>query len=220
MDNNLFKQDESFRFDISISDRRYDHKPTSEDYQAMTFHVEDLNADDLLDRITSGYSICHIFKNNRRVMKNFLYTNAVFIDVDDSPQPMNSFLDGCDFTPSIAYTTISDGKNGLYRFRLIYLLNEQIASVEEYKYLYDIFIKKVSLIETKDNCGAVATQLMNGNSNNNVRVFSSNYVWNKRSFLQNCHLELYTPHTHTQYISNQQFCKKGETNINMDHDEK
>ena len=53
MDNNLFKQDESFRFDISISDRRYDHKPTSEDYQAMTFHVENLNADKLLDKTKS-----------------------------------------------------------------------------------------------------------------------------------------------------------------------
>jgi hypothetical protein len=208
MEEIINSHNESFRFDISISDKCYDHKPTSEDYQAMTFHVENLNADDLLDRITSGYSICHIFQDNRRVMKNFLYTNAVFIDVDDSPQPMESFLDVCNFTPSIAYTTISDGKNGLYRFRLIYLLDEQVASVEEYKYLYDIFIKKVGLVDTKDNCGAVATQLMNGNSNNNVRVFSSNYVWNKRSFLQNCHLELHTSSSPTQYTSNRQFCKK------------
>ena len=70
-----------------------------------------------------------------------MYASAVFIDVDDNPQPMDSFLAGCELKPSIAYTTISDGKNGLHRFRLIYFLDEQIASINEYKYLYDIFIK-------------------------------------------------------------------------------
>ena len=104
-------QDESFRFRISISDRCYDHKPTSEDYKSMTFHVEELNADELLDRITSGYSICHIFQDNRRIKKNFMYTNAIFIDVDDHPQPMDAFVYGCELKPTIAYTTISDGKN-------------------------------------------------------------------------------------------------------------
>ena len=182
---------ESFRFDISISDRCYDHKPTSEDYKSMSFHVENLNSDELLDRITSGYSICHIFQDNRRIKKNFMYTNAIFIDVDDHPQPMDAFVYGCELKPTIAYTTISDGKNGLHRFRLIYLLDERIASVDEYKNLYDIFIKKIGLVETKDNCGAVATQLMNGNPSNQIRVFTSYLIYHTHSFLQKVSLELY-----------------------------
>lgn len=220
MKENLFKLNESYRFDISISDRCYDHKPTSEDYKSMSFHVENLSADELIDRIKSGHSFCHVFKDNRRTKKNFLYASAVFIDVDDSPQPMEVFLNGCEHKPSIAYTTFSDGKNGTYRFRLIYLFDKRISSAEEYKYLYYHIINMIGLEQTKDNCGSVTTQLMNGNSSNYVRVFCSEHVWDKLSFLQNCHLELYTPHTHTQYISNRQFCKKGETNINMDHDEK
>jgi hypothetical protein len=88
-----------------------------------------------------GHSICHVFKDNRRVKTKFIYTNALFIDVDEHRQSMDAFVDGCELKPTIAYTTISDGKNGLHRFRLIYLLDEQIASVDEYKYLYDIFIK-------------------------------------------------------------------------------
>ena len=215
MEEIINSHNESFRFDISISHKCYDHKPTSEDYQAMTFHVENLNADDLLDRITSGYSICHIFQDNRRIKKNFMYTNAIFIDVDDHPQPMDAFVYGCELKPTIAYTTISDGKNGLHRFRLIYLLDEQITSVDEYKYLYDIFIQQIGMIETKDNCGSVATQLMNGNSSNQIRVFSSYLIYHTHSFLQKVSLELYnTPSI--QHNSNGTFCKTGSNSLEVD----
>ena len=215
MENKNYIHDESFRFCISISDRCYNYKPTSEDYKSMSFHVENLNSDELLDRITSGYSICHIFQDNRRIKKNFMYTNAIFIDVDDHPQPMDAFVYGCELKPTIAYTTISDGKNGLHRFRLIYLLDEQIASVDEYKNLYDIFIKKIDLIETKDNCGAVATQLMNGNSSNHIRVFTSYFIYHTHSFLQKVSLELYnTPPT--QHNSNGTLCKTGSNSLEVD----
>lgn len=215
MENKNHIHDESFRFCISISDRCYNYKPTSEDYQAMTFHVEELNADNLLDKIKSGYSICHIFQDNRRVKTKFIYTNALFIDVDDHLQPMDAFVDGCEFKPTIAYTTISDGKNGLHRFRLIYLLDEQITSVDEYKYLYGIFIKLIGLVETKDNCGSVATQLMNGNSSNQIRVFSSYLIYHTHSFLQKVSLELYnTPPI--QHNSNGTFCKTGSNSLEVD----
>ena len=171
MDNNLFKQDESFRFNISVSDKCYDHKPTSEDYQAMTFHVEYLNADDLLDRITSGYSICHIFQDNRRVMKNFLYTNAVFIDVDDSPLPMKDFLEGCVLKPSIAYTTSSNGVVGKgFRYRLIFVLDKKITSVILYISLYSYITDQINLRDTKDDCGSICNQLMNGNTRIDVII--------------------------------------------------
>ena len=218
MEENLFKLNESFRFDISISDRCYDHKPTSEDYKSMSFHVENLSADELIDRIKSGHSICHVFKDNRRTKKNFMYTSAVFIDVDDSPLSMKAFLEGCELKPSIAYTTFSDGRNGTYRFRLIYLFDKQITSTDEYKCLYYCITNMINLERTKDNCGSVTAQLMNGNSNSNVRVFRSNYVWDKLSFLQNCHLELHTSSSPTQYTSNRQFCKKREANVNMTPD--
>ncbi len=54
---------ETFRFNISISGKCYDHKPTSNEYAQMIFHVENLNVEELIHKITSGYSICHVFKN-------------------------------------------------------------------------------------------------------------------------------------------------------------
>ena len=198
--NIYFIQDEAFCFNISISDRCYDHKPTPEDYKAMTFHVENLNADELLDRIREGYSICHIFKNNRRIKNNFMYTNEVFIDVDDSTIPMEELVKECELQPTIAYTTFSDGKNGLHRFRIIYVFGDSIKTEEEYKCLYFNLLSLLHLENNKDNCGSSVTQLMNGNASDNIRVYSSNKIYNTDSFLQNVTLELYNiTHTTTQF---------------------
>ena len=204
--NIYFIQDEAFCFNISISDRCYDHKPTPEDYKAMTFHVENLNADELLDRIREGYSICHVFKDNRRKKDNFMYTNAVFIDVDDSTVSMEELVNDCDLKPTIAYTTFSDGRNGLHRFRIIYVFGETIKKEQEYKCLYFNLLSLLHLDNNKDNCGSSVTQLMNGNSSGNIRVFSSNKIYNTYSFLQNVTLELYNslPKQHNSKVT---FCK-------------
>ncbi len=202
---------EPFHFAISISDRNYDHKPTSEDYKSMSFHVEFLNVEELTDIIRSGYSMCHIFKNNRRIKNHFMYTYIVFIDVDDSPISMEESVNGCQFKPTIAYTTSSDGKNNLHRFRFIYIFNEPISSEREYKYLYFQLINTANLEQNKDNCGSLTTQLMNGNSNEKVKLFCSKKIYNKASFLQNVTLELYntTPQQHNSKVT---FCKKDDVN--------
>lgn len=203
---------EHFKFDMSISDKCYDHKPTSEDYKSMSFHVENLNIEELIDRIKSGYSFCHIFRDNRRLKKNFVYTNAVFFDVDDNPKQMEAFVADCELKPSIAYTTVSDGKNGQNRFRLIYLFAEKIHYEGEYKVLYDALVNMINLENTKDNCGSLIAQLMNGNSSGNIRVYSSGLIYHKLYFLQNYHLEPSSTRV-TQCCSDRQFCKKGGDKI-------
>ena len=205
---------EAFCFNISVSDRCYDHKPTLEDYKAMTFHVENINADELLDRIREGYSICHIFKNNRRIKNNFMYTNSVFIDVDDSTVSMEEVVNALELKPTLGYTTFSDGKNNLHRYRLIYIFGETIRTVEGYKCMYFKLLDRLHLENNKDNCGAVITQPMNGNSSENIRVFCQHCIYDKNTFFQNCQLELYYNKTTTpkQYNSDRQFCKKEITN--------
>lgn len=213
---NFYIQDEAFCFNISISDRCYDHKPTPEDYKAMTFHVENLNADELLDRIREGYSICHIFKNNRRIKNNFMYTNEVFIDVDDSTVSMEEVINACELKPTLGYTTFSDGKHNLHRFRLIYIFGEAIRTEEGYKCMYYKLLDWLHLESNKDNCGSSVTQLMNGNSSENIRVFSQHYIYDNNTFLQNCHLELYiTTPPPKQYNSDRQFCKNEMTNEDL-----
>lgn len=210
---------EHFKFDMSISDRCYDHKPTSEDYRSMSFHVENLSTEEFTNRIKSGYSFCHIFRNNRRLKKNFVYAEAIFIDVDENPKQMETFVASCGLKPTIAYTTISDGKNGQNRFRLIYFFDEKITSEEEYKGLYNALIKEINLEQNKDNCGSVTAQMMNGNSSGNIRLYRSGLIYHKLYFLQKCQLEIYILSPSIQYISNRQFCKNREEGNSINEDD-
>ena len=142
-----------------------------------------------------------------------MYTNAVFIDVDDSTFSMEELVKECELKPMIAYTTFSDGKNGLHRFRIIYVFGECMKMEEEYKCLYFNLLSLLHIENNKDNCGSSVTQLMNGNSSDNIRVFCQHCIYDKNTFLQNCHLELYiTTTSPKQYNSDRQFCKKEITN--------
>lgn len=211
-----FSHNESYRFTISISDRCYSQKPTSVDYQSMSFHVENLNTTELVERIKSGHSICHVFRDNRRIKRNFQYTNAVFIDVDDSTISMEDLINESEQKPTIAYTTFSDGKNGLCRFRLIYIMDESIKNEQQYKNLYYHFLHENKLEKNKDNCGSVISQLMNGNSSDNIRVYSSHYIYNTDSFLQNVTIDLNNNKNIThqyQYCSSGTHRKKGNDDI-------
>lgn len=211
-----FFLNESWRFNLSISDRCYSQKPTSVDYQSMSFHVETLNTTELVERIKCGYSICHVFQDNRRIKRNFLYTHAVFIDVDDSTVSMEDLIGRSEQKPTIAYTTFSDGRNGLYRFRLIYIMDVSVKNEQQYKNLYYYFINEINLDKNKDNCGSVISQLMNGNSSDNIRVYSSHYIYNTESFLHNVTQELYNNKNNThqyQYCSSGTVCKKGNDDI-------
>ncbi len=181
----------------------------------MTFHVENLNVEELCQRITSGYSFCHVFRNNIRQKANFLYTNLIAIDVDDYPVTMEEFVDNCRAKPSLAYTTISDGRNGLSRFRLIYVFDHPIQNEEEYKCLYCQIIGQLGLQDNKDNCGSRISQLMNGNHRADIKTFCSNQILTKHILLQKCQLEYYQS-SPIQYISNRQFCKITEVATNDD----
>lgn len=226
MEEKFFKLNESYRFDISISDRCYDHKPTDEDYHSMSFHVENLSADELIDRIKSGHSVCHVFKNNRRTKKNFLYTSVVFIDIDDSPLPMKVFLEGCVLKPSIAYTTSSNGVVGKgFRYRLIFVLDKKIKSEMLYKSLYSYITDQINLRDTKDDCGSICNQLMNGNTKIDIETYCSNVIYSfNSSFFSKWSSEYTTPppprvysndHSEKQQIYNAQnlFAHNGDEMI-------
>lgn len=184
-----------FRFTVSISDKCYPCKPGHNEYMAMSFHKQEVTPEELLDIISAGHTICHVFKGTRRKKTDFLYTSAIFIDVDDSTISMADFLKDCRMQPTIAYTTHSNGQEGFgYRFRLIYIFKNKIYTEEEYIKCYNYIVKQINLENTKDKCGSVCNQLMNGNSNPNIEKYCSNYIYmlpsiDKNEFLSNSFLE-------------------------------
>lgn len=176
--------DESYRFNVSISDRCYDHKPSKNDYTHMSFCVENVTMQEIIDKVSAGYSICHLFNNKRRLKKNFVGSYCIFIDVDDSQVSMKDFIDNAKMKPSFAYTTSSNGVKG-YRFRLGYVFDDMIETEDLYKDIYSAIVHKINLSNTKDNCGSVCNQIMNGNSSNNIETYCSFNVFRLNQFMQN-----------------------------------
>lgn len=201
------------KFEISISRQCYKMKPTSFDYTKMRFQKEELTLDEFCDKISQGYSFCHIFKDNVRRNENFIKTNFICIDVDDSKVSLIDFLVGIDYQPTIAYTTFSNGIDDLYAFRLLYFFDSEITK-ELYPILYDSICSQIGLLDTKDNCGRKIAQLMNGNSKDDVELIKSDRVYTFSTFIdkevfRKVSLE-YNNNTHT-HVNSKETNRKTES---------
>jgi hypothetical protein len=200
----------NFKFEISISERAYSAKPKSEDYKSMKFHKVIVNPSLFLEYIRLGYSYCHVYKNDHRSNADFLYTYFVSIDVDDSKVSLANYLEKPYMKPTFAYTTFSNKKNGSYSYRLIYCFLEQIDA-QMYEPLYKSICSYVGLANTKDNCGRVLSQLMNGNSQPDMEYFLSNRIYDVSDFVQISHLRLYCRRG-IEYNPKRLNCKKDSDN--------
>ena len=184
------KERNDFHFEISISEKSYRTKPSSEDYKCMKFHKVVVNPGMFMEYIRLGYSYCHVYKNDYRSNKTFLYTYFVNIDVDDSQISMSQCINRAVIKPTLAYTTFSNMKNGLYSYRLIYCFSEQIDA-QIYEPLYKKVCAYANLSATKDNCGRVLAQLMNGNSLPDMESYLSNRIYEISDFAPKGSLQLY-----------------------------
>lgn len=174
--------DVNYEFDVSISTVAYKHKPGCTDYMRMKFKKEHLSLQEFIEKITLGHSFCHIYKDNIRKKVNFLYTYIICIDVDEYNVSMQDFVNGIEtHKPTFAYTTFSNGTDGLFSFRLVYCFDSRIKS--EFERLYLAICNDISLTDNKDNCGKVTSQLMNGNSLPNVQVYQSDIIYSITDFL-------------------------------------
>ena len=184
------KERNDFHFEISISEKSYRTKPSSEDYKCMKFHKVVVNPSMFMEYIRLGYSYCHVYKNNHRSNSDFLYTYFVNIDVDDSPISMSQCIKRAVMKPTLAHTTFSNKKNDLYSYRLIYCFSEQIDA-QIYEPLYKQVCAYANLSTTKDNCGRVLSQLMNGNSLPDMESYMSYRIYEISDFAQKSSLQLY-----------------------------
>lgn len=125
------EKDPNFKFDVTLSHKGYDHKPTQVDYRTMQWVKRKLSINDFVALITEGYSYCHIYFGSRRSKEKFKQTQTVSIDVDEAEVPLKDFIEKCSPKPTFAYETFSNN-NGKkkYRYRLVYIFNQpQTASI-------------------------------------------------------------------------------------------
>lgn len=165
----------NFKFEVSLSCDCYKKKPDAVDYRRMGWQRVNISLSDFINHITTGYSYCHIYHGDRRTKNKFLYTQVVSIDVDDTEISLSTFIAGTTLKPTFAYETFSNGVDGKYSYRLVFVFKEKLnrtAFVE----MYDKLCRMTNLTETKDHCGKVLTQLMNG-TNKQAYVYRSNNIY-------------------------------------------
>ena len=175
-------EDRTFKFPISLSKDRY---PTKEsiDYTKMKLKVIETTASELLLFIRQGHSYVHIFKDNKRAKNNFLRTNVISVDMDDSTIPMKEQVTQLKFKPTFAYTSSSNGlPDKGFRFRLVYVFTDPICSVLAFEELYHRICSSNAL-DPKDNCAGRVSQLMNGNTKPNIEVYESGYLYRTTDFM-------------------------------------
>lgn len=165
----------NFKFDITLSNACYKQKPTAVDYRRMSWKRVPTSLSNFINSITAGYSYCHIYHGNRRIKSKFLYTQVVSIDVDDTNVELHRFISVCTLKPTFAYETFSNGKDGKFSYCLVFVFKEHLNS-HQFVEMYDKLCRMTNPTDTKDHCGKVLTQLMNGTTKT-AYVYRSNNIY-------------------------------------------
>lgn len=129
-----------FNFNLTVSDQTFAEKP--KDFTKITFTEKNVSITQLSNMIKDGRLFSAVFDDkqfpiNYKVSDHFKHTNVIPIDIDDCDCSMKDFMGSLKFSPSIAYETFSNLKDGKgYRFRLLYVFNEPL-NADQYVMLYD-----------------------------------------------------------------------------------
>lgn len=172
--------DSNFTFTTWLSKKAYSKKPTGKEYSTMAWDEKQISVLDFAKSISHGHSFTQVYYGNRKLKKNFKFTQTITVDVDDASIPMREFIDSCTVKPTVAYETFSNGKNGVYKYHLIYIFEEELSAGVAPRVYYEI-CSRINLMDTKDYCGALLNQLMNGTSQQ-ADVFISGNIYSVEEY--------------------------------------
>ena len=169
-------------FNLSVSTTGSTQKPKGREISSLKFVRVDISKEELIRLILKGHTLCHNFGHavgeefgiSQKKKERFAFADMVMIDVDDSVVDMQTLVDSLSLTPSIAFTTYSNGVKG-YRFRLVYLFNEHLGA-EEYARAYTAIVERNGL-SLSDNCMSSHTQCSFTNGSKDAEIITSDAVY-------------------------------------------
>ena len=164
------------RYNISITQKAYNKKPSKGDYPKMKFEKHSFsNLTTFFDAIKGGHAFCGNMNDNDepfttkyKTERNFAYTNLVVVDIDNTTIEPSTFYTQSTLTPTYVYTSFSHApQEGKIKYHVLYALNEKITSKEQYELVYDAISSAIHTdfpsIELDDSMRNVA-QCTNGTS--------------------------------------------------------
>lgn len=139
-------RDTQHTINLAVSVNGYNAKPEQLEFCKCYYEYRELTQDELVKCIFEGKIFSHNFKivkgdkdhpfkrKDNQLDVNFLFSNCLFVDVDNSPLPFDDLISKLDKKPSIAYTTFSHLAKGKgNRYRLVYMLTDRIESKSEFQ---------------------------------------------------------------------------------------
>lgn len=134
-----------YEFTLFVSQKNYSSKPSKDEMPKMHFVPQQLTIESALKCATQGKAFCYTFQSNKadgslsvkgKKRENFISTSTIIYDFDDMKVSMADYINSIQYKPSFAYPTYSDGKNGLSRFRLAYVFDEEILGESDFNAIY------------------------------------------------------------------------------------
>lgn len=192
-------------FEISVSTSCFADK-NKVSWGSVKYCNQYLTISEFANLVRKGHCFCQCFNTDKEVFSvsekrdsNFRSAQMVFVDIDDSNIPMAEFVSSLSKQPTLAYTTPNnrtEKSNWLYRFRLCYLLNSPITTVEQYELVYDGILEQVENdipnYANKDNCGRKASQQFGGNALSDCELIENSIVYSLSDFpIQNNDVSLF-----------------------------
>lgn len=159
---------------FTISKECFTKKPSNDEIKKISYIRKDLDIDDVVNHIQSGYvmsaNFCDDYSTTitqtHRRYENFVSTPMVMYDLDGCINcSLDELVENLKYKPTVSYTTFSHQINGKgNRYRLLYLFETPIDNIDFYKGIYKQ-IKDSFDFKIDDNCGNNPTQAVFGSHN-------------------------------------------------------
>lgn len=188
---------------MTISTTGFKNKPLSNEMGKIEYVRQNLSIDEIAEYIKKGYVLSANFtednstviRQNQRCYKNFISTSIIMIDLDGEVEcELNELIENLKIKPSIAYTTFSHlMENKGNRYRLLYLFEEEIRDINQYKEIYQIIANSFPFT-IKDNCGCNPAQAVFGSRRdcNLIKLGNLYSISNFKILNQNSNLSNFT----------------------------
>lgn len=176
-----------FTFSISVSKQTCQRKPDKQNknsfFQKVRFEPQRLTPQSLLQLALSGYVFCGVFDYAHEFgmpeKPHYVSTSTLFFDIDDADIPMEEYISGLQYKPTVAYTTLRNGIEGCgYRYRLVFVFNAPILGEDGFQSLYAA-VGTANQFQHLDSRSCVQVYLGTAAS---ADTFQSGVVYDARTF--------------------------------------
>lgn len=154
---------------LNITTEAFIEKP--QNYSNLKFIQVETSIDGMAELIKKGHGFTSLYNAKNLVTKtknktNWKETWFLGYDIDKVNVSMDELYEKLSVKPSISYTTPSNEKEeGIYCYRLVYVLDKPINNIDEFKYYYLSFSEYLGISKLIDNKAKDCTRYFNGSYN-------------------------------------------------------